>query len=84
MKDLMNNVRVALLNKVARRELAVALAGAGAMIAPHAHAAGEFTVDTTTIVATIVAGVTAVSAIGLATLSLVVVIKLFKWMQRTL
>ena len=85
MKKLMNDVRVALLNKVARRELAVAVAAAtGAVMAPQAHAAGEFTLDVTAVVTTITGGVTALSAIGIAVLSLVVVIKLFKWAQRTL
>ena len=42
------------------------------------------TIDTTDIVATISAGVTAISAIGVAVVSLVVVIKLYKWVQRVL
>lgn len=42
-----------------------------------AHAAGE--IDVTPVVTTITNGVTTVSAIGLAVLSLVVVIKVFKW-----
>lgn len=42
------------------------------------------TIDTTEIVATISAGVTAISAIGVAVISLVVVIKLYKWVQRVL
>ena len=41
-----------------------------------AHAAP---IDTTAVVGTITDGVTTVSAIGLAVLSLVVVIKVFKW-----
>lgn len=41
-----------------------------------AHAAP---IDTTAVVSTITDGVTTVSAIGLAVLSLVVVIKVFKW-----
>jgi hypothetical protein len=48
-----------------------------------AHAAAT-TIDTTDIVATISAGVTAISAIGVAVISLVVVIKLYKWVQRVL
>lgn len=55
---------------------AVALAGG-------AHA-DPVTIDTTDIVATISAGVTAISAIGVAVISLVVVIKLYKWVQRVL
>lgn len=42
-----------------------------------AHAAGE--IDVTPVVTTITNGVTTVSSIGLAVLSLVVVIKVFKW-----
>ena len=49
-----------------------------------AHAAGAVTIDTTDIVATISGGVTAISAIGVAVISLVVVIKLYKWVQRVL
>lgn len=43
-----------------------------------------YTLDTTAVVSTITNGVTALSSIGVAVLSLVVVIKLFKWAQRTL
>ena len=50
-------------------------AAAGAMSG--ANAAGE--VDVTPVVTTITNGVTTVSSIGLAVLSLVVVIKVFKW-----
>jgi hypothetical protein len=57
---------------------ALATLGAGS-----AHAAGA-TIDTTDIVATISGGVTAISAIGVAVISLVVVIKLYKWVQRVL
>lgn len=46
--------------------------------------ATPFTIDTTDIVATISGGVTAISAIGVAVISLVVVIKLYKWVQRVL
>ena len=46
--------------------------------------AATTTIDTTDIVATISAGVTAISAIGVAVISLVVVIKLYKWVQRVL
>lgn len=42
------------------------------------------TIDTTEIVATISGGVTAISAIGVAVISLIVVIKLYKWVQRVL
>jgi len=41
-------------------------------------------IDVSDVVGVITGGVTTVSAIGVAVLSLVVVIKLFKWVQRTL
>lgn len=59
------------------------LVGAAAVAGGSAHAAA-FTLDVTDVVSTITGGVTALSAIGVAVLSLVVVIKLFKWAQRTL
>ena len=59
------------------------LAGVAAAAGGSAHAAA-FTLDVTDVVSTISGGVTALSAIGVAVLSLVVVIKLFKWAQRTL
>jgi hypothetical protein len=40
--------------------------------------------DVTTIVTTITGAIVTVSAIGMAVLSLVVTIKLFKWVQRVL
>lgn len=55
----------------------------GLMLASGSHAAVS-TIDTTDIVGTISAGVTAISAIGVAVISLVVVIKLYKWVQRVL
>lgn len=84
MKNLMNNARNALLSKVTGRELAIALAMVGAAVSGHAQAAGEFTLDVSSVVTVITGGVTALAAIGTAVLSLVVVIKLFKWAQRTL
>jgi len=84
MRELMNNVKAALIGKALRRELALATVGALALAGVPAHAAGDFTIDTAQIVATITSGVTTVSAIGIAVLSLVVVIKLFKWVQRVL
>lgn len=62
----------------------VVIGSAGLVMASGANAAGAFTLDTTDIVAVITSGVTAVSAIGVAVISLVVVIKLFKWVQRVL
>ena len=81
------------LNAVKRRvqasasELATAgkavAAGSTLALASGAHAAGV-SIDTTDIVSTISGGVTAISAIGVAVISLVVVIKLYKWVQRVL
>lgn len=84
MFSLMQDVKRAVLAKVAQRELAVALAVVGATLGSSARAAGEFTIDASTIVSVITGGVTTISAIGIAVLSLVVVIKLFKWVQRVL
>lgn len=56
----------------------IALAGS------NANAAGEFTLDTSSVVTTITGGVAVVSSIGLAVLSLVVVVKLFKWARSAL
>ena len=61
----------------------LSVVGGAAVAAGGAHAATT-TIDTTDIVATISAGVTAISAIGVAVISLVVVIKLYKWVQRVL
>ena len=58
-------------------------AGSTLALASGAHAAGV-SIDTTEIVSTISGGVTAISAIGVAVISLVVVIKLYKWVQRVL
>lgn len=56
----------------------------GLAMASGARAQSAFTLDTSDIVTVITGGVTAVSAIGVAVISLVVVIKLFKWVQRVL
>ncbi|MDR6731955.1 major capsid protein [Delftia lacustris] len=61
----------------------VLVVGSTLALASGAHAAGV-TIDTTDIVSTITGGVTAISAIGVAVISLVVVIKLYKWVQRVL
>lgn len=66
---------------VVARPVVVGLTGLA--VAGSSHAAAT-TIDTTDIVATISAGVTAISAIGVAVISLVVVIKLYKWVQRVL
>ena len=57
--------------------------GVVAVVGGAANAAAT-TIDTTDIVATISAGVTAISAIGVAVISRVVVIKLYKGVQRVL
>ena len=62
----------------------VAAAGSTLVLASGARAAGAVSIDTTDIVSTISGGVTAISAIGVAVISLVVVIKLYKWVQRVL
>ncbi len=85
MKTLINAVKRRA--QVSASELANAgkavAAGSTLALASGAHAAG-FTLDTTDIVATITGGVTVVAAIGTAVISLVVVIRLFKWVQRVL
>lgn len=85
MKTLFNAVKRRA--QVSASELATAgkavAAGSTLALASGAHAAGA-TIDTTDIVATISGGVTAISAIGVAVISLVVVIKLYKWVQRVL
>lgn len=71
-----NQVQVVEKNgRLALRNTALGLALTGAGIS----AANAAPIDTTAVVATITDGVTTVSAIGLAVLSLVVVIKVFKW-----
>ena len=55
----------------------MALAGSTTNAAP-------FTLDATEVVSTISGGVAVVSSIGLAVLSLVVVVKLFKWARAAL
>ena len=58
--------------------------GSTALFAAASSRAAGVTIDTTDIVSTITGGVATVSAIGIAVISLVVVIKLFKWVQRVL
>lgn len=53
--------------------------GLGIAVSGTVGAANAEAIDTTAVVGTITDGVTTVSAIGLAVLSLVVVIKVFKW-----
>lgn len=69
------------MNKFQRVLALVAVAGSFA--AANANAAGV-AIDVTEVVGTITAGITTVSAIGAAALSLVVVVKLFKWVRSAL
>lgn len=72
-------------NKAAINKAAV---GAGVLaLTAGAHAqstTATFTLDPTQVVTAISNGVTVISAIGMAILSMAVVIKLFKWVQRVL
>lgn len=61
------------------RNLKIALASAAALAAGSAMAAP---IDVTSVTATINDAVTTISSLGLAVLSLVVVAKVFKWVQR--
>lgn len=72
-----------MLKNVSTYGLGAAVAAA-MVLAPTANAAGEFTLDTSSVVTTITGGVAVVSSIGLAVLSLVVVVKLFKWARSAL
>lgn len=72
-----------MLKNVSTYGLGAAVAAA-MVLAPTANAAGEFTLDATSVVSTITGGVAVVSSIGLAVLSLVVVVKLFKWARSAL
>lgn len=62
------------------RVLAPVAAAVGSVVAGSAHAAGT-TIDVTDVVSTITNGVTTVTTLGVAVLSLVVVVKLFKWVK---
>jgi hypothetical protein len=61
------------------RVLAPVAAAAGSLVAGAAQA--QTTIDVTDVVATITSGVTTVTTLGIAVLSLVVVVKLFKWVK---
>ena len=85
MKTIINAVKrraQASASELATAGKAVAV-GSTLALASGVHAAG-FTLDTTDIVAVITGGVTVVAAIGTAVISLTVVIKMFKWVQRVL
>ena len=69
---------------LAQKAGVVAATGYMALGASTANAAGEFTLDASSGVSTITGGVAVVSSIGLAVLSLVVVVKLFKWARSAL
>ena len=69
---------------LAQKAGVVAATGYMALGASTANAAGEFTLDASSVVSTISGGVAVVSSIGLAVLSLVVVVKLFKWARSAL
>lgn len=62
------------------RILAPVAAAAGSVVATSAHAAAV-TVDLTDVLAVITSGVTSIMTLGVAVLSLVVVVKLFKWIR---
>lgn len=67
----------------AKRFYAPAVAGASLLVGSGA-ANAAVTIDVDDVVKTITGGVSVVSAIGVAVLSLVVVIKLFKWVRAAL
>lgn len=64
----------------AKRVAAVAVTGA-ALVAGNAHA---LTIDVTDVTQTITDGITTVTTLGISVLSLVVVVKLFKWVRGAL
>ena len=67
---------------LAQKAGVVAATGYMALAGSTANAA--YTLDVTDVVSTISGGVAVVSSIGLAVLSLVVVVKLFKWARAAL
>ena len=60
------------------------VAAIGMALAGSAANAADSTIDTSSVVTTITGGVAVVSSIGLAVLSLIVVVKLFKWARSAL
>lgn len=62
----------------------VVAASTGALVLAGNARAAATTLDVTDVIATITAAVTTISSIGIAVLSLVVVIKLFSWAKRAL
>lgn len=61
------------------RILASVAAAAGSVVATSAQA--QTTIDVSDVVSTITSGITTITTLGIAVLSLVVVVKLFKWVK---
>lgn len=61
------------------RILAPVAAAAGSVVATSAQA--QTTIDVSEVVSTITSGITTITTLGIAVLSLVVVVKLFKWVK---
>lgn len=61
------------------RILAPVAAAAGSVVATSAQA--QTTIDVSEVVATITTGIQTITTLGIAVLSLVVVVKLFKWVK---
>lgn len=61
------------------RILAPVAAAAGSVVATSAQA--QTTIDVSEVVSTITSGITTITTLGIAVLSLVVVVKLFKWVR---
>jgi len=61
------------------RILAPVAAAAGSVVATSAQA--QTTIDVSEVVSTITNGITTITTLGIAVLSLVVVVKLFKWVK---
>lgn len=74
----------ALAVRLSQSSAARGVAVGSAMLAVGSAHAAATTIDVTDVVATIAAGVVTLSLMGTAVLSLVVIIKLFKWAQRIL
>lgn len=74
----------ALTARLSQSRIARAAGAGGVFLATGVAHAAATTIDVTDVVSTVTAGVVTISSIGIAVLSLVVVIKLFKWAQRIL
>lgn len=64
-----------------RVRVAQGAAATGALVLAGSANAAATTIDVTDVVSTITNGVTTVTTLGVAVLSLVVVVKLFKWVK---